>query len=81
MKRKIVPREGRMRVYITGGTGFIGSYVLKEMANGRDEIIVLARNPGKVPALRGLPGTSIVKAPMHDRAAFASHGLLKQKNA
>ena len=62
-----------MRIYITGGTGFIGSYVLKELANGRDEIVVLARNPGKVPALKKLPKTRIVKASMNDFTAIKKH--------
>jgi UDP-glucose 4-epimerase len=62
-----------MRIYITGGTGFIGSYVLRELADGRNEIVVLARDPGKVPALRSLPRVRIVKAPMQDPAAIRRH--------
>ena len=62
-----------MRIYITGGTGFIGSYVVRELANGRDEITVLARNPAKVPALAKLPKVRIVKAPMHDFGAIRKH--------
>jgi len=68
-----------MRIYMTGGTGFIGSYVLKELADGRNDIVVLARNPDKVPALKKLPRTRVVKAPMHDFAALRRH--LKKPDA
>ena len=59
-----------MRIYITGGTGFIGSYVVKALSESKHEIILLARDPRKVPALALLPGVSIVRAPMEDMAAL-----------
>ena len=59
-----------MRIYITGGTGFIGSYVLKELSRGRHDLTVLARNPDKVPSLSKLPGVRIVKAGMYEHEAL-----------
>jgi UDP-glucose 4-epimerase len=59
-----------MRIYITGGTGFIGSYVVKELSGRGHEITIMARSPKKVPALLGLPGVKIVKAPMEDMKAI-----------
>lgn len=33
-----------MRIFITGGTGFIGKFVLRKLDNGKNEILVLSRN-------------------------------------
>jgi UDP-glucose 4-epimerase len=44
-----------MRIMITGGTSFIGSYVVRRLAEEGHEITVLARNPTKVPGLISLP--------------------------
>jgi len=55
-----------MNIYLTGGTGFIGSYVVKALCGGGNRITVLARNAGKVPALEKLPGVRVVHAPMQD---------------
>lgn len=66
-----------MRVLLTGGTGFIGSFVLMELIQAGHEVTVLARHPDKVPALRALPGVTFVQALLgeHDklRAAVAGH--------
>jgi UDP-glucose 4-epimerase len=59
-----------MKVHLTGGTGFIGSYVACELAAAGHEVIVLARNPHKVPALAAVPGVRIVHAPMEDMDAL-----------
>jgi len=55
-----------MDIYVTGGTGFIGSYVVRELCGNKNKIIILARNSGKVPALLKLPNVSIKKASMLD---------------
>ena len=59
-----------MKIYLTGGTGFIGSYIAKELSGAGHEVIILARTPGKVPALAKLPGVRIVHADMTDNAAL-----------
>jgi UDP-glucose 4-epimerase len=59
-----------MKIYLTGGTGFIGSYVAKELSDAGHAVVILARNPGKVPALGRLPGVRIVHADMHDIGAL-----------
>lgn len=59
-----------MKIYITGGTGFIGSYVVKALSDNKHEVIVLARNPEKVKALALLQKVKIVKAPMEDMKAL-----------
>ena len=59
-----------MNVYVTGGTGFIGSYVVKELAAAGHAVTILAKNPTKVPALAALPGVRILHADMQDSAAL-----------
>jgi UDP-glucose 4-epimerase len=50
-----------MHIYLTGGTGFIGSYVTAELSKQGHKITVLARDPDKSPGLRRLPGVEIKK--------------------
>ncbi|HEY1406639.1 MAG TPA: NAD-dependent epimerase/dehydratase family protein, partial [Spirochaetota bacterium] len=59
-----------MKVYLTGGTGFIGSYIAKELSDAGHEIIILAKNPDKVPALKKLSRVKIVHADMTDFPAL-----------
>jgi dihydroflavonol-4-reductase len=40
-----------MRAFVTGGTGFIGSRVVKRLRDRGDEVVVLARNPEKAAGL------------------------------
>jgi UDP-glucose 4-epimerase len=55
-----------MNIFLTGGTGFIGSYILKALSDEGHKITVLARNPDKVPALRNLPNVQMLKAEIND---------------
>ena len=44
-------QEGaEMRVFITGGMGFIGSYIVMELLQRGHRVSILARNPAKVAA-------------------------------
>lgn len=45
-----------MKVFLTGGTGFIGSYVVMELLKNGHEITIFARNQNKVPSLNSLDG-------------------------
>jgi UDP-glucose 4-epimerase len=55
-----------MRVFVTGGTGFIGSYIVAMLLERAHEVTILARNPGKVPALKELSGVTLVGGHMAD---------------
>jgi UDP-glucose 4-epimerase len=55
-----------MKIFLTGGTGFIGSYILKALSEEGHEVTVLARNPDKVPALHKLKGVEIIKGEIDD---------------
>jgi UDP-glucose 4-epimerase len=56
----------RMKIFLTGGTGFIGSYVVHELSKRGHEVTILARNPDKVPCLSDLPGVKIVPGLLTD---------------
>jgi UDP-glucose 4-epimerase len=55
-----------MRVFITGGTGYIGSSIVVELANAGHEVTILARNPSKSPELAGMRGVSFVHGSLDD---------------
>lgn len=55
-----------MRVFITGATGFIGSWVSYRLLAAGHELVALARNPGKLPALWREPKVSLVAGQLTD---------------
>lgn len=55
-----------MRVFVTGGTGFIGHYVVKALLERGHEVVVATRHPNKVPTLRANPNVSFVEAALTD---------------
>jgi UDP-glucose 4-epimerase len=55
-----------MKIFLTGGTGFIGSYVARELSRKGHYVSILARNPKKVPALEKLPGIEIIAGDITD---------------
>ncbi|HEV3232063.1 MAG TPA: NAD-dependent epimerase/dehydratase family protein [Candidatus Dormibacteraeota bacterium] len=64
-----------MRVFLTGGTGFIGSEVARRLRARGDEVRALVRSPGKAAALREI-GAELVEGDLTDSAAIAAgmHG-------
>jgi UDP-glucose 4-epimerase len=55
-----------MRVFLTGGTGFIGSHVAVMLLDEGHDIVMFARNPDKVPGFVGHPHVEFVKGVMDD---------------
>ena len=55
-----------MNVFLTGGTGFIGSYVAMELAKHRHHVTILARNRNKIPALNKVEQIEIVPGDFSD---------------
>ncbi|MBN2441353.1 MAG: NAD(P)-dependent oxidoreductase [Spirochaetales bacterium] len=68
-----------MNIFLTGGTGFIGSYVTKILIDAGHSISLLARNPDKVPALKDLPGVTIIPGLLSDFDIINEH--LRGKDA
>lgn len=55
-----------MRVFVTGGTGFIGHYVVRALLEKGHEVVIATRHPNKVPSLRSQPSVSFVEASLTD---------------
>lgn len=55
-----------MKILLTGGTGFIGSYILMDLLKAGHEVTVLARNVEKIPALKRLSGVRLFQGEMMD---------------
>ena len=60
-----------MKVFVTGGTGFIGHHVIRMLRERGDEAIALVRSPEKAGALRDL-GSEVVAGDLSDRGRIAS---------
>ncbi|HEY5977131.1 MAG TPA: NAD-dependent epimerase/dehydratase family protein [Solirubrobacterales bacterium] len=60
-----------MKVFLTGGTGFIGGTVARQLRERGDEVACLVRSPEKAAAVTEL-GCSTVAGDLGDRAALAS---------
>jgi UDP-glucose 4-epimerase len=55
-----------MNIFLTGGTGFIGSHVAVELLRQGHTLTILARNAAKVPALKAMVGVDIVEGDLAD---------------
>ena len=60
-----------MKVFATGGTGFIGGHVVRRLRERGDEVRALVRDPAKGTGLSGL-GCELVTGTLSDRAAIQS---------
>jgi nucleoside-diphosphate-sugar epimerase len=58
-----------VKVFVTGGTGFIGGEVTRQLRERGDEVVCLARNSGKAAKLTGL-GCQIVSGDLAGGAAI-----------
>jgi len=59
-----------MKVFLTGGSGFIGHWVVKDLLAQGHQLRLLVRNPSKIPSLQTLPGVEIVEGTLNDRAVI-----------
>ena len=55
-----------MRVFVTGGTGFIGHYVVKALVEKGHDVVIATRHPNKMPSLKTNPKISFVEASLTD---------------
>jgi UDP-glucose 4-epimerase len=55
-----------MKIFLTGGTGFIGSYAAAALLKAGHSLSILARNPQKLPVLAEQPGVDIIKGSLTD---------------
>ena len=59
-----------MRVFLTGGTGFIGGRVAAKLRERGDDVVALARSPDRASALTAA-GCELIAGEIGDRAALA----------
>lgn len=50
-----------MNILLTGGTGFIGSYVVNELIKNKCKVTLLARNLNKIPFFKKIPEITLKK--------------------
>ena len=58
-----------VKVFVTGGTGFIGGEVVRQLRERGDDVACLVRNPDKAARLTGL-GCQLVSGDLSDEAAI-----------
>ena len=68
-----------MKIMMTGGTSFIGCYVVRRLVEEGHQITILARDPDKVPGLRTLPGVQLVAGTLTSAGAIT--GALRSQDA
>jgi len=59
-----------MKIFLTGGTGFIGHFVAKEFLEHGHSLKILARNPGKIPSLASHKNVEMIHAGLLDSEAI-----------
>lgn len=58
-----------MKIFVTGGTGFIGGEVVRQLRGRGEEVVCLVRSPGKATKLSEL-GCELVSGDLGDEAAL-----------
>jgi len=59
-----------MKVFVTGGTGFVGSHVVEALRRGGHAVACLVRNPGKAARVFGERGPDLVVGDLRDTGAL-----------
>lgn len=62
-----------MKIFLTGASGFIGSWVLKTLLKEGHQITALVRRASKIPSLQTLKQVQLVEADMHDFETIQQH--------
>ncbi|NLO23714.1 MAG: NAD(P)-dependent oxidoreductase [Fibrobacter sp.] len=60
-----------MRVFLTGGTGFIGHYVAKELLDKGHELVIATRHPDKIPSLKEHDKVTMIESSLLDFESLA----------
>ena len=60
-----------MKIFVTGGTGFIGGHVVRQLRERGDDVVALVRDPAKGKGLEAL-GATLVPGDLSDRTKLAA---------
>jgi nucleoside-diphosphate-sugar epimerase len=60
-----------VRVFVTGGTGFVGAHVVPALQSRGHDVVCLVRDPAKAAAVFAPPGPTLVAGDLHDDDALA----------
>ncbi len=61
-----------MKVFITGGTGFIGRHVVQELQGSGNTLLLLSRQSGKARSLSAMANVSVVEGDLSDIGGWRS---------
>src|SRR6266851_6881454 len=64
--------KSKMRVLLTGGSGFLGSYVAEQLSTAGHEVVALVRKSSNRKFLSSLPNVSFTYGSVEDAAAAAA---------
>ncbi len=59
-----------MKIFLTGGSGFIGHWVVQELLAQGHQLRLLIRNLSKIPSLKTLPGVEIAEGTIYDQSVI-----------
>lgn len=59
-----------MRIFLTGGTGFIGHFVARKLLENGHELTILARKPQKIPSLFRESAVKMIQGSIYDHEAI-----------
>ena len=60
-----------MKIFVTGGTGFIGGHVVRKLRERGNDVVALVRDPAKATDLEAL-GATLVTGDLSDRSKLAA---------
>jgi nucleoside-diphosphate-sugar epimerase len=67
----IFPKISQMKIFLTGGTGFIGAKIAEILRSRGDEVVALVRDPNRAQFLSGLD-CQLVRGSLTDKEAIAT---------
>ncbi len=60
-----------MKIFLTGGSGFIGHWVVRQFLESGHQLRLLVRNPKKIPSLQTMPGVEAVSGTIYDKPVLS----------